>query len=394
MSKLRKIRESIGALAKEFEQHRDDGEENDGETTYDGIKGRLKLMERIQGEMTEIETSLNGFLAKAKEVDPDVAIYGPKTRKKILDAAEDFKKLNDSLQMRLDALRTAFLPLEEKRKDELDAQARVKAAEEEARKAAESRKESEEKEALRIAEAQEAERVRREELEEEVRRREASERLRAKRERQAARRAREAKALRMSPGQALAVLCSELKDSKEKLATAVDALRLIVDKVMESPDESRWRRLRKSNPLLHRDVLQYYGGWAFLISCGFREKILQLTEQERLQRQIQWYYELYAPSELPESGGRANVAALAMHYSSGGRRPAELWKRLREKYNHTHEDVLRAMRKDKSGRLEAEGECYLVLAEPPVERRDAWTAWYERLKTADLALANTPGPSG
>ena len=333
------------------------------------------------------------FEKRANEKDPDARMYGPKTTKKILVLVDSFEAFMKNLRETADDVRERFAPLAEARELQEKRDEERRNAEKEASRLREEALELAEEEDQRRRQAEEEERRRTRDAEEEraaaERARLVSERLRRKREQMLARQARETAALSMTPEDAIVQLRNDTLGQEEKtLETALSCLGLVVDNVMNDPDEVRWRRLRKSNPLLQRDLLRFYGGWCFLITCGFREKILKLSEEERLSREVQWFYELFAPSELPSAGGRADVPALAKAYTSGGRRPTDLWKRLREKYGRTHEDVLREMRKDTSGRFAEEGECYLILEEPPIEAKEAWSSWYDRLKRASAALKN------
>ena len=250
-------------------------------------------------------------------------IYGPKTAKRILDGKAKFDLDVEEIE---NTLRVFRMNVEKMQRE---------TAEREAKRAQRSTRErnvwktsgwQERREKdLKRGRERERERLERERIEREAREKEDAKRKQRKE------RARKRRALEHSktPSEALSMLREDVDSNVE--VSVRKSLLYILNGILDHPEETSWRRLRKSNEKLNRDILQHRGGRIFLLSCGFRERILHLNFREILVREIRAYYEATAPQELRERGGRVDVEKLATHYE---RNPSELWRRLSKKYGH------------------------------------------------------------
>lgn len=266
-------------------------------------------------------------------------------------------------------------------KERVETEAREERERENAARLEKRKKEQELREKEEAKRREERERLEKERIEAEVREKEDT-RRRERRER-----ARKQRALELSktPLEAIDMLREDIIESTQNENTTFDSVKssllYILNGILDHPEETSWRRLRKSNEKLNRDILRHRGARIFLLSCGFRERILHLNAREVLSREIRAYYEMTAPRELRERGGRVDVEKLATHYE---RNPSELWRRLTKKYGHGRPKDVDKKFKD--------GDWYLILEEPDAETdTEKWTRWYNRLKEARSLLVDGNG---
>lgn len=382
MSKLRKLNERISSFAGRVDAEVKHGQAVDASKDFAMVEAAVTRVSLLDDEAVSISETLGGFVRRAKETNPDKLTYGPKTSKRVLEMNASFEGARSSLADISNAVQLSFAPLSADARVAAEKEAEAAAAEEERKTqlaAEETRQRAMKSQLLLLRQEQEAAaHAATQEAQEQARVKAAAKRVAMAAER----RRQEAAALAMVPMDALTLLLSQTAADRASRQVAISALRTILGNVTECPEEPQWRRLRQSNARLQREVLRWRGGRAFLLSCGFRVKILRIPDVERLQTRLRRYYEMFAPKELPENGGRADVVKLAQHFA--GSKSSELWQRLREKYGHSMEEVVREEKRDAT--MPAEGDSYLVLEEPPVSQAEKWSAWYDRLQSAQVAL--------
>ena len=286
------------------------------------LNSNKKSPDEIDKEYQELKEALEGYAIRARATEEDEVIYGPKTAKRILDGKAKFDLDMEEIE---NTIRVFRMNVEKMERETAEREARKAREITEAKRLENERLAREERERVEKREKEERERLERERIEREAREKEDARRKQRKE------RARKRRALEHSktPSEALSMLREDVDSNVE--VSVRKSLLYILNGILDHPEETSWRRLRKSNEKLNRDILQHRGARIFLLSCGFRERILHLNAREILVREIRTYYEETAPQELRERGGRVDVEKLATHYE---RNPSELWRRLSKKYGH------------------------------------------------------------
>ena len=355
MSKLRKLLKRSESFLSELKEGRE-------------VSLTSSELDAIEKEFRDLIRSLTRFEKIARETDEDKVIYGPKTAKWILDVKARFDLDVEEIE---EIIRVSRMGAVKAEREKMEIEARKEKEIRDAKRSENERLAREERERVEKREREEKERLNKERIEREAREKENAKR-KERRERARKRRASE---LSKTPSEALSMLRDDL-DSNDERESVMKSLLYILNGILDHPEETSWRRLRKSNEKLNRDILRHRGGRIFLLSCGFRERILQLSAREILTREIRAYYEAIAPRELRERGGRVDVEKLATLYE---RNQSELWRRLSKKYGHGRPKDVDKKFKD--------GDWYLIMEEPDAESEtDRWTAWYDRLKKAQEML--------
>eukprot|EP00941_MAST-03F_sp_MAST-3F-sp1_P004867 g4867.t1 len=397
MSKFTKLRKRIDALETDLETIRaPPTPSHDSEAVMSMYQKASDMYKASQ----EIATQLADFVQRAEKSksNPDAAVYGPKMQAKVFALNSRFESLHvaDVVQVWMDA--GASL-LEKEASAQAEREKKIAKEKEEEMKKIIAKRLADEKRRKELARAAEEEKSR---LEEEAKKREAAaaKRLLIIQERE--KRVREA--MKRTPSESLSLIVKKyMLSDRQKLGKFLHVFSGLVSQIVREPSNLQWRKLRKHNASLRKNVLSLEGGESLLFSCGFRIKTLILTQAERLAKELRAYYLAFAPQELQN----VQMEQVSKYYSEPSRN-SQLWERLNEKYGKSRADLeelrnLKRMKREKRRRemnsvdnemddfdeedLDKEGELYFVLEEPdPENGAKEWSTWYEKLKKISLEL--------
>ena len=261
-------------------------------------RSQFQVLSGLEKRLLELKVSqVDKFVAKAKETNPDKAVYGPQMVQKVLEFQDQFEsmlarssELRQSAEARWrveeEALRGVALQEEEvaralqTRANEVRERDRIAREAEEQRLAEIARKEEEERAKKRKErEEREAEEQERERLlvEERARKKEV-ERQRDEHERQereAVEAAQREAAETMTLDGAVRMLREGFRATVEDQRALLRVLQLLntfLTNIVAEPSDPMFRKIRKDNQEVQKNFLQYRGALECLYSIGFREK--------------------------------------------------------------------------------------------------------------------------
>ena len=289
-TKVTKEFEEIEAKLKVFE--------GDDEKAKGDIEAEFKALSGAEKRLNELKTTqVDKFVAKANETDPDKIVFGPQMVQKVKELSARLDEVlarcvewRTEVKVRWkveeEARKGADTERQAQVKQQVEEQQRVKeqerqARDEDARLLAEKARREEEERQRKRKEAEERERQEQEqerrETEEKARRKEAERRLEeeARLRKEAEDRAQTQAAETMNLDGALRMLREGFRatsESQRRLREVLKVLHTFMTYIVAEPSDPKFRKIRRDNPDVQRDILQHQGGLECLYALGFREK--------------------------------------------------------------------------------------------------------------------------